>query len=73
MKYVNGQNLDEIVLVAPLVGAWVEINNNTNIGQAVKEALNGMAVVADGYIIGYLQSKNMESRNQNGGLGIFEV
>ncbi len=48
-------------------------NNNTNIGQAVKEALNGMAVVADGYIIGYLQSKNMESRNQNGGLGIFEV
>lgn len=48
-------------------------NNNTNIAQAVKEALNGAAIYAEDHIVGYLQFKNQQARNQNGGLGILEV
>lgn len=48
-------------------------NSNANIGQAVKEALNGAAIYAEDHIIGYLQFKNQQARNQNGGLGFLEV
>lgn len=46
-------------------------NNNQNIGRAVSEALNGMAVYADGEIIGYLQKKDNEHRMSTGH-GVFE-
>lgn len=46
-------------------------NNNQNVGQAVKEALDGMAVYADGELIGYLQKKDKEYRMSNEH-GLFE-
>ena len=46
-------------------------DNNQMIGQAVKNALNGMAIYADGHLIGYLKEENQQFRNRNG-YGIFE-
>lgn len=46
-------------------------DNNQMIGQAVKNALNGMAIYADGYLIGYLKEENQQFRNRNG-YGILE-
>ena len=46
-------------------------DNNQMIGQAVKNALNGMAIYADGHLIGYLKEENQQFRNCNG-YGIFE-
>lgn len=46
-------------------------DNNQMIGQAVKSALNGMAIYADGHLIGYLKEENQQFRNRNG-YGIFE-
>lgn len=46
-------------------------DNNQMIGQAVKNALNGMAIYADGHLIGYLQEENRQHRNRSG-YGLFE-
>nr|DAD88999.1 MAG TPA: minor tail protein [Siphoviridae sp. ctv0N24] len=46
-------------------------DNNQMIGQAVKNALNGMAIYADGHLIGYLKEENQQFRNRNG-YGILE-
>lgn len=46
-------------------------DNNQMIGQAVKNALNGMAIYADGHLVGYLKEENQQFRNRNG-YGIFE-
>lgn len=46
-------------------------DNNQMIGQAVKNALNGMAIYADGHLIGYLKEENQQFRNRNG-YGLFE-
>ena len=46
-------------------------DNNQMIEQAVKNALNGMAIYADGHLIGYLKEENQQFRNRNG-YGIFE-
>lgn len=46
-------------------------DNNQNIGQAVRNALVGMAIYADGHLIGYLQEENEQFRNRNG-FGMFE-
>ena len=46
-------------------------DNNQNIGQAVRNALIGMAIYADGHLIGYLQEENEQFRNRNG-FGMFE-
>lgn len=45
--------------------------NNQNVGSAVREALNGMAVYAGDKIIGYLKEEDQEYRNRNG-FGLFE-
>lgn len=46
-------------------------DNNQNIAQVIREAVKGMAVYADGHIIGYLQEENQQFRNRNG-FGLFE-
>lgn len=46
-------------------------DNNQMIGQAVKNALNGMAIYADGHLIGYLQEEDRQYRNRSG-VGLFE-
>lgn len=46
-------------------------DNNQMVAQAVKNALNGMAIYADGHLIGYLQEENEQFRNRNG-FGMFE-
>ena len=46
-------------------------DNNQNIAQVIREAVRGMAVYADGHIIGYLQEENQQFRNRNG-FGLFE-
>lgn len=46
-------------------------DSNQNIGQAVKNALVGMAIYADDHLVGYLQEENQQFRNRNG-FGLFE-
>ena len=46
-------------------------DNNQNVGQAVKNALNGMAIYADGHLVGYLQEENRKHKNRSG-FGLFE-
>ncbi len=46
-------------------------NNNEYLGQAVRNSLNGMAIYADGHLIGYLQEKDRQYRNRSG-VGLFE-
>lgn len=46
-------------------------NNNEYLGQAVRNSLNGMAIYADGHLIGYLQEEDRQCRNRSG-LGLFE-
>lgn len=46
-------------------------NNNEYLGQAVRNSLNGMAIYADGHLIGYLQEEDRQYRNRSG-LGLFE-
>lgn len=46
-------------------------NNNEYLGQAVRNSLNGMAIYADGHLIGYLQEEDRQSRNRSG-IGLFE-
>lgn len=46
-------------------------NNNEYLGQAVRNSLNGMAIYADGHLIGYLQEEDRQYRNRSG-FGLFE-
>lgn len=46
-------------------------NNNEYLGQAVRNSLNGMAIYADGHLIGYLQEEDRQHRNRSG-FGLFE-
>lgn len=46
-------------------------NNNEYLGQAVRNSLNGMAIYADGHLIGYLQEEDRQYRNRSG-VGLFE-
>lgn len=46
-------------------------DNNQNIAQVIREAVKGMAIYADGHLIGYLKEENQQFRNRNG-YGIFE-
>lgn len=46
-------------------------NNNEYIEQAVRNSLNGMAIYADGHLIGYLQEEDRQCRNRSG-VGLFE-
>ena len=46
-------------------------DNNQMIGQAVRNSLNGMAIYADGHLIGYLQEEDRQYRNRSG-FGLFE-
>ena len=61
------ENAVEKVLLRVMQG------NNDNSGylaQSFKEAMSGMAVVADGHIIGYLQRENQRSLDRGSG-GLF--
>lgn len=54
----------------------IAISNNTfdniqNIAQVIREAVKGMAIYADGHLVGYLQEENEQFRNRNG-FGLFE-
>lgn len=46
-------------------------DNNQNIAQIIREAVKGMAIYADGHLVGYLQEENEQFRNRNG-FGLFE-
>lgn len=46
-------------------------DNNQNIAQVIREAVKGMAIYADGHLVGYLQEENEQFRNRNG-FGLFE-
>lgn len=46
-------------------------DNNQNIAQVIREAVKGMAIYADGHLIGYLQEEDRQCRNRSG-LGLFE-
>lgn len=46
-------------------------DNNQNIAQVIREAVKGMAIYADGHLIGYLQEEDRQYRNRSG-FGLFE-
>ena len=46
-------------------------DNNQNIAQIIREAVKGMAIYADGHLIGYLQEEDRQYRNRSG-FGLFE-
>ena len=46
-------------------------DNNQNIAQVIREAVKGMAIYADGHLVGYLQEEDRQYRNRSG-FGLFE-
>lgn len=46
-------------------------DNNQNIAQIIREAVKGMAIYADGHLVGYLQEEDRQHRNRSG-FGLFE-
>lgn len=46
-------------------------DNNQNIAQVIREAVKGMAIYADGHLVGYLQEEDRQHRNRSG-FGLFE-
>lgn len=55
-----------------VTGEILEVNFDLadDLAQSFKEAMSGMAVVADGHIIGYLQQENQRSLERGSG-GLF--
>ena len=66
----DDRSTDIEYVIEKVIRSMKESDDSTDIVQSLRSAISGMAVMADGQIIGYLREKNQENLDR-GGPGLF--